>query len=287
MGSARQVTKTLGQTVLGAVLVVGAGSAWAGNIHRIVDFNNNISLSYVHSHVEYGERLSPPNGPYFDTESGFLNGGRVAFTAMGNAGGVHNIYLHGSYQQTTGDTAYVGGIQSKYGTTPLTQNDNARMSDYAVRIGQGVSLGSWSMLIPFLTYGHHQWLRGQLPTAFAPYDYQEEYRNDYAGFGITWQAMPNRHILTSLTAIYGRTVHPRMDAPALGFGEGLGPKPWMRAGFTVNYIFTRHEAVFAGVRFTKFQYGAGPALVSGGSVLREPFSQTEITDYRIGVRFLV
>ncbi|MDA8389903.1 MAG: hypothetical protein M0Z76_04085 [Gammaproteobacteria bacterium] len=284
MDSVRQGGKALGQTVLGMMLVAGIGQAQAGNIHRIVDFNNNLSLSFVHSHVEYGERTAP-SGAYLDTESGFINGGRVAFAAMGSDV-LPNLYIEGSYQQVTGDTTYVGGVinTATGAVTPLTQNDNARMTDYAFRFGQGIALGRQSMLIPFFTYGTHHWLRGQLPTAVTPYDYQENYRNDYIGLGVKWEVMPVRHLLASVTGIYGRTVRPTIDAPAIGFAEGLGPKPWVQGGFALNYIFNRHESVFAGVTFTKFQYGQGPLLASG---FEEPFSQTELTDYRVGVRFLI
>ncbi|MDA8360855.1 MAG: hypothetical protein M0Z44_02485 [Gammaproteobacteria bacterium] len=284
MGSVRQTRKALGQTALGMMLVAGVGQAYAGNIHRIVDFNNNLSLSFVHSHVGYGERTAP-SGAYLDTESGFINGGRVGFAAMGSDV-LPNLYIEASYQQVTGDTTYVGGVQNLAtgAVTPLVENDNARMTDYGFRLGQGIALGGVSMLTPFFTYGTHHWLRGQMPSAAAPYDYQENYRNDYIGFGFKWEVMPTRHFLASVTGIYGRTVRPTMDAPVLGMAEGLGPKPWVQAGFTLNYIFNRHESVFAGATFTKFQYGQGRLLASG---FEEPFSQTELTDYRIGVRFLI
>ncbi len=283
MVSAKQATKALGQTVFGMMLVAGIGRAQAGEIHRIVDFDNNISLAFVHSHVEYGERLNPPKGAYLDTDSGFVNGGRVSFSAMGSDV-LPNIYIHGSYQQTTGSLGYTGGIIGT--TTSLSMGQNSSIRDYGFRLGQGVPIAGWSMLVPFLTYGTHHWVRGEAPTVTSPYDYQETYNNNYFGLGAMWQAMLAHHLVTSVTAIYGRTMNPTIETPF--FSEGLGPKAWLRGGLSIDYILGRHESVFAGVTFTKFQYGAGAGVSLGTAAYGyEPFSQTETTDYRIGIRFLI
>ena len=263
----------LGVVASGLLFTAWAAHARMNTDREIVAYDNNLSLSFVHRHVGYGERLAPPQGPYFDTESGFLVGGRVAISGM-RTDGVRNVYFRLSYGRTTGTLTYVGGINSNGTTTPLTESTSAQMTDAAVRFGQGFAITDQMMWVPYLTYGTHHWGRAV--------DY-ESYRNQYAGFGVLWQVEPIRHIIATLNLAYGRTIHPTITAPALGFAEGLGPEPWKRAGFTVDYVVNRHETVFASAVFTQFQYGAGP-IVSG--IGNEPFSQTEITNYNVGARFL-
>lgn len=247
-------------------------------------YNNNLSLAFTQSHVEYGERLSPPNGTYFDTESGFIKGGRVAVSGMRNDG-IRNLYFHVSYQQTNGNLTYVGGINGT--NTSLIQPHNAHMTDIGLRLGQGFMVAHQMMLVPYIGYGFHHWGRGEPAGLTTPSDYYESYRNQYAAFGVLWQTEIFHRLITTLNLAYGRTIQPTISAPAFGFAEGLGPKPWKRAGLAIDYLIGRHEAVFMSATFTEFQYGAGSVIVaSSGLVGSEPFSQTEITNYDFGARFL-
>ena len=275
----------------GFMLVAGAQARIHGE-SALAAYNNNASLAFIHSHVEYGERLSPPNGAYFDTDSGFVEGGRFAVSGMRTAG-VRNVYFHVSYSQTDGTLNYVGAIESTNTTTgvttssPLSESQNTQMTDIGLRLGQGFMVANRMMLIPYIGYGFHHWGRGQSASVTAPYNLYEGYRNQYAAFGFLWQVELFRRLVTSLNLAYGRTIHPTVSAPALGLAEGLGPKPWRRAGVDVDYLIGRHEAVFVSATFTEFQYGAGPVIVgTTGYVGNEPFSQTEVTNYAIGARFL-
>ena len=271
----------------GFMLVAGAQARIHGE-SALAAYNNNASLAFLQSHVEYGERRSPPNGAYADTDSGFIKGGRFAMSGMRTAG-VRNVYFHVSYRQTDGSLTYVGAIQYSNGTTsPLTESQNAQMTDIGLRLGQGFMVANDMMLIPYIGYGFHHWARGEPASPTAPYNYYESYRNQYAAFGVLWQVRLFRRLVTSLNLAYGRTIHPTISAPASGIAEGLGPKPWRRAGFDVDYLIGRHEAVFVSATFTEFQYGAGPLIVepNGRVGNGEPFSQTEVTNYAIGARFL-
>ncbi|MHB8253014.1 MAG: hypothetical protein ACYDEV_04810 [Acidiferrobacter sp.] len=273
----------LGVVASGLLFTTWAAHARMNTDQGIVAYDNNLSLSFVHRHVGYGERLAPPQGPYFDTESGFLNGGRMAISGMGSDG-VRNVYFHLSYTQTTGTLTYVGGINGT--NTSLVESTHAHMTDIGVRLGQGFGVADEMMLVPYVAYGSHHWGRGQSAGVTNPSDYYESYRNEYVGAGILWQAEPIRHFITTVNLAYGRTVHPTITAPALGFAEGLGPKPWRRAGISLDYLVDRHESVFASAVFTQFQYGAGPVVAVAGGYGNEPFSQTEIIDYNVGARFL-
>jgi hypothetical protein len=259
------------------MLVAGAQARIHGE-SALAAYNNNASLAFLQSHVEYGARRSPPNGAYANTDSGFIKGGRFAMSGMRTAG-VRNVYFHVSYSQTDGSLTYMG--------SPFTNSQNAQMTDIGLRLGQGFMVANDMMLIPYIGYGFHHWARGEPASLTAPYNYYNSYRNQYAAFGVLWQVELFRRLVTSLNLAYGRTIHPTISAPASGIAEGLGPKPWRRAGFDVDYLIGRHEAVFVSATFTEFQYGAGPLIVEpNGRVGNEPFSQTEVTNYAIGARFL-
>ena len=262
----------------GFMLVAGAQARIHGE-SALAAYNNNASLAFLQSHVEYGARRSPPNGAYANTDSGFIEGGRFAASGMRTAG-VRNVYFHVSYSQTDGSLTYMG--------SPFTNSQNAQMTDIGLRLGQGFMVANDMMLIPYIGYGFHHWARGEPASLTAPYNYYNSYRNQYAAFGVLWQVELFRRLVTSLNLAYGRTIHPTISAPASGIAEGLGPKPWRRAGFDVDYLIGRHEAVFVSATFTEFQYGAGPLIVepNGRVGNGEPFSQTEITNYAIGARFL-
>lgn len=252
--------------------------------HAIVAYNNNASFAFIQSHVEYGERLVPPNGPYFDTESGFIKGGRATLSGMRNAG-TRNVYFHVSYDQTNGSLNYVGGLNGS--NASLVESHNAHMTDIGLRLGKGFMVANGMMLVPYLGYGVHHWGRGEPASLSAPHDYYESYKNQYAAVGLLWQMEFFRRLVTSVNLAYGRTIHPTISAPAFGFAEGLGPRPWRRAGTDIEFILTRSMAVFLSATFTEFQYGAGPVIMgTSGFAGHEPFSQTEITNYAIGTRFL-
>ncbi len=262
-------------------------AAAAAHLHRaeaLTAYNNNASFAFTQSHVGYGERLSPPNGTYFDTESGFIKGGRATVSGMRNDG-IRNLYFHFSYDQTNGNLNYVGGINGT--NTSLIEPTNAHMTDIGLRLGQGFMVTNRMMLIPYVGYGFHHWGRGESAGLTTPFNYYESYHNQYAAFGVLWQTEIFQRVITTLNLAYGRTIQPTISAPAFGFAEGLGPKPWRRAGVAVDYLIGRHEAVFMSATFTEFQYGAGPVIVaSSGLIGNEPFSQTEITNYDFGARFL-
>ncbi len=256
---------------LRATIILGALPllAHAGEIRRITAFDNNATVAFVYNHLGYGERLNPPNGPYFDTEQGFMKGGRLALSGMGRG----HMYVELSYQMTNGSVTYNGGIQHANGTTtPVTTSLYDHIVDYGLRVGQGFAVTSWSLLVPYIGYGARHWQRQAD---------NESYHNQRLAAGVLWQVMPTRHFLASLDLAYGRVVQPRITVPGL-FQEGLGPKPWERAGVSFNYFIAHSETVFASATFTRFQYGAGAQTSQG----HEPFSQTESIDYDLGARFL-
>lgn len=249
--------------------------------------DNSVSLSFLYSHVGYGERLNGPSQPYLDTDSGFTGGGRIALTGLKDDL-LPNLYLRVSFSQVSGGLHYNGGIQNANGTTsPLQMTEHSKMTDWAVRLGQGFVIARPVLLTPYITFGTHTWDRGEPASAGAPYDYTEQYSNKYFGGGMLFQVAATRRTVISVNLAYAETVRPQIDVPSQQLHEGLGTSPWKRAGLSIDYRPTANESLFAGARFTTFSYGQGPLVpISSTQAALEPYSKTDVVDYMLGLRIL-
>ena len=267
-----------------SLLVAPAPSRASGLPNRTLSaIDNSVSLSFMQSQIGYGERLNGPSSRYFDTDQGGLPGGRIAVSGLRDDG-INNLYARASFSQVSGHLNYNGGTS---GGTPLMFPEYSKMTDWALRVGQGFVWGRDILFIPYVTYGKHDWWRGEPPSVTNPGDYTEQYSNEYLGGGLLLQTALTRNLAMSLNFAYAETLRPSINAPLLGFSEGLGTSPWKRAGVSFDYRFARNDSLFAGARFTTFTYGAGPVVSCGtGCSINEPYSKTNVVDYNVGFRLL-
>lgn len=226
--------------------------------------NNSFSLSFMESQVGYGERAiatgSGPSFPYMDTDQGGLHGGRIAISGMRDDG-IDNVYARASFSQVSGQLQFNGAL----GAGP----QSSKMTDWALRVGQGFVWGRYVLFTPYVTYGHHNWLRGGV----------QKYSDEYLGGGVLFQTAIASNLAMTLNFAYAETLRAAISSPLTT--QGLGTSPWKRAGISFDYRFARNDSLFAGARFTTFTYGAGSGLS-----LNEPYSKTNIVDYNVGFRLL-
>ncbi|MHB1567318.1 MAG: hypothetical protein ACYCXG_11510 [Acidiferrobacter sp.] len=266
--------------VVMAVALLVATPSWAARRDRLLTaIDNSVGLAFVHQHVLYGEKLGGPGSSgYFDTDSGFLEGGRISVSALGD----DDLYMHLSYGQTVGNLNYVGASTNLVtgATTPLVEQEAEQMVTAALRIGASIITGRHSQIVPYLTYGLRHWSRG----AFVPscVDCYESYRNGYVAAGALWQWAFTPDLASTVNVAYGRTVNAQINVPGF-LSEGLGARPWMRAGVSLDLRVSRADTVFVRATYTQFSYGAGAVTAVGF----EPYSRTATTDYMVGARFLV
>lgn len=265
-------------TLVVALLLAGPSSA-ARRDRLLTAVDNSLGLGFLYQHVLYGEKLGGPGSPgYFDTDSGFLEGGRIALSALGDGG----LYMHASYEQTTGNLTYVGATTNLASgvTTPLVDQEAQQIAAAALRLGASFVTGRHSQIIPYLTYGLRHWSRGGFVAGCV--DCYESYRNGYVAAGALWQWAFAPALVSTLNVAYGTTVDARINVPGF-LAEGLGTRPWMRAGAGLDLRISRADTVFAHITYTRFSYGAGAVTPVG----YEPYSRTATTDYLVGARFLI
>ncbi|MHB1587895.1 MAG: hypothetical protein ACYCRH_12940 [Acidiferrobacteraceae bacterium] len=271
------------------LLVVPAPSVASSLPNRTLRaIDNSVSLSFMQSQVGYGERLSGPSSPYFDTDQGGLPGGRIAVSGLRDDG-IDNLYARVSFSQVSGHLGYNGGVCPTGGgaCTPLMFPEYSKMTDWALRVGQGFVWGRDILFIPYVTYGKHDWWRGEPASVTNTGDYIEQYSNEYLGGGLLLQTAVTRNLAMTLNFAYAETLRPSINAPRLALSEGLGTSPWKRAGVSFDYRISRSDSFFVGARFTTFTYGAGPVVsTSSGFVGNEPYSKTNVVDYNVGFRLL-
>ncbi len=282
MKSTTRVLAALTALATGLLALPASASASGLPNRTLTAIDNSVSLSFMESEVGYGERVSGPSSRYFDTDQGGLPGGRIAITGLRDDG-IHNLYARISFSQVSGHLGYNGGA----GSTPLMFPEYSKMTDWALRVGQGFVWGRDVLFTPYLTYGIHNWWRGEPPSVTNPGDYTESYSNEYLGGGLLFQVAMTQRLAMSLNLAYAETLRPSINAPLLGLSEGLGTSPWKRAGVSFDYLIGRNDSIFAGARFTTFSYGAGPVVTTNtGFVGNEPYSKTNIVDYDFGFRLL-
>jgi len=144
--SALILTSTLGWADGYASRYVGpAPTNW------ILNSNNQISVDFVGSHIDYLETLG---GVPLDTEKGWLWGASASGSFMGNVLGIRNVYVFGQF-------TYLGDHTTHGEANPIFNNTRteAQIRDEDFRLGVGLSLSRDVMLTPYLGLGEHYWLR--------------------------------------------------------------------------------------------------------------------------------
>lgn len=273
--------------VLASVLSAPARADTA--VDTLLALNNSVSFSFMASQLAYGEHAQGPSSPYLDTDQGRVNGGKIVLSGMRRESDQH-LYVRLSFSTASGHVNYNGGVTvtngsgAVVGSFPLQERQFTRLTDEEVRVGEGFALGARAMWTPYIAVGAHDWYRSQPATAAAPWDYVEKYSHEYAAGGVLLQYAPSARFATSLTLAVGRTIDPRITAPAYGFSANLGSQPWEQAGLALDYRALEHVSFFAGATFTTFRYGA--SSVDPYSGLMEPYSHTNVIDYEAGVRAL-
>ncbi len=259
-------------------------SACARN-REIVHVDSGVSIAYQLLNFNYvepsdtcalGVCSNATSSGYFDRESGNINGARLSASQLDLGG---HLYGRIAYGRAQGYVQYQGYSQAG---TPISNGVSAaNMADYSLRLGSAFSSGR-VMAIPFVQYGRHFWNR--VVGVGTSTSYEEDYQNQYIGFGALFQVAMTRILVGSLYAMAGQTLNPSIRVPSLGFAQPLGTAPLVKAGVLLNLRLSRIFGLYAGVRYTRFSYGQSPPQQSGPYTVMEPASNTVMTSYEGGLR---
>ena len=242
-------------------------------INGIVQSNNQISVDFIETHLDYAEHL--PDGSLFDSEKGWFPGVSITGSSMTDSF-VQHLYLWGQFSWINGKTDYFA--------PPVTSGHSGLdVKNVDFRIGKGFDVGPTTMLTPYLGAGWRDWHRDLTP--LGPGGYKEDYTHGYVGAGLLFQWAPASRWVVSANGLVGSTFDPHIDVtlfpvPPANFGEGLGTKVIYMAGLAVDYAITNQWHANVGVDFTHFAYGAGPLLPPDGR--NEPDSRTNLWTVKAG-----
>ncbi|HXH71680.1 MAG TPA: hypothetical protein VNI58_02575 [Mariprofundaceae bacterium] len=259
------------------LIFTAPGTSHAGE-DAILAANNQISVRYVSTYVDYGETGNGVVGAantLLDTEKGMVPGFGFDFSLMGNKL-IDNGYLDIEFSHVMGHTNYVGALIAGGPYGSIVSTSGAAITDIGARLGKGFRLGDSFMLTPFLEIGHHRWYRG--------INAGETYQHDYYAGGALAQISVGKAFVLSVNGMIGKTFNSSIyvNAFPFGFSLGLGSSSIWRAGATVDYAVNGDFHINVGVGQTRFKYGTSGLNALG---IGEPNSSTKYTTIKTGIGF--
>jgi opacity protein-like surface antigen len=246
----------------------------------IVRSDNQVSLDFIDTHINYGPEFLTGVGTPLDTEKGWVPGLSVTGSLMRDVGSLCHLYLMGRFSWVDGHTNYwaSGG--------PVTSNvDGARVDSWDFRLGKGFDIGPNMMLTPYVGAGTRWWNR----LLNGPFGYDEVYKHGYAGGGLLFQVSPISKLVLSADGLVGSTFDASMTASLVPGGTTiaglastypLGQKAIYMAGGSADWAFTTLLHGNVGIEYTHFAYGQSPANAAG---FLEPNSRTSTVTVSAGL----
>ena len=248
----------------------------------IVRANNQVSVDFVETNINYGPEFLTGVGTPLDSEKGWVPGFSVTGSLMNNIGSLCNVYLMGRFTWVEGNTQYWAS-----GGPVTSSTDNATVNNADFRLGKGFSLGPNAMLTPFVGGGTNWWDR----FLTGPFGYDEKYSHGYVGGGAMLQFSPAARWVLSVDGLVGETIASSMATSTTPGGSPvifpqtytLGSKLMYVVGGSIDYAFSQHWHANVGVEYVHFAYGQSPVSPIDGSL--EPNSTTSYLSLSVGAGF--
>jgi outer membrane protein W len=275
-------------------------AAPAGCAYDILRANNQISVDFAATDVNYAEFNQPPagggplpaalpQGATINSEKGWVPGVAVTGSYMSDcySSMIPNLYLFARGTYLSGHTSYYNN------TNGVAASDPARIWDGDFRVGKGFQVSPNVMLTPYIGAGVDDWRRtiSAVPTGA----FIEDYSHGYVGAGVMLQVAVAKGFVVSAYGLGGGTFSSQMNfngttaVNAALFGPNhtysLGNSGTAKAGASVDYAFTDSWHVNAGVDYTYFKYGASRQELLPAFGTFEPPSRTSNVTVTAGVGY--
>lgn len=265
-----KVVVSIGCVMFSATVFAGASDIKASN--------NQIGTQVIFTYVDYTETgngvLGTTTGT-IDTERGWVLGSALSISMMKDWW-LGNDYIEAEYDNSVGNTQYVGALQDggEYGS--VVQPAGAKQDNYSARYGKGFVVNNEFMLTPYAEFGHRKWYR--------MVNYGETYTHNYYGIGALAQYSTVRKLVFSVNALWGHTYGSAIVVNGQnGFSGGLGNSSLYKAGLSADYAFMTNIHGYIGVSYMSFKYGISALYPLGGGIYTwEPDSKTNHTTVRLG-----
>jgi hypothetical protein len=224
---------------------------------------------------EFNDGLIASLPAILDSENGRITSLRISYTGM-----MRRLYLQANLNYSTGDTDYVGYLQSTgfpVVYTPFNTTTDNRIVDILVRVGYAFRAGSSVALIPYGEVGDYMWRRDVGPST--PYGITEDYLHMNLSLGAKVLYSPIDRLVLELGGGYGTTFLSTMTVD--GYVYELGDKPYMSAYASLDYRFVANWHLKWSADYRKWEYGQSD-VVAG---FLEPHSRTEQKQYLMSVGY--
>jgi hypothetical protein len=224
---------------------------------------------------EFNDGLEPSLPDILDSESGSITSLRLSYTGM-----IRQLYVQANLNYSTGDTDYVGYLQSLEPPvvyTPFNTTTENWIVDVLVRVGYAFRTGASVVLIPYGEVGNYMWRRDVGPST--PYGITEDYFHMNFSLGAKALYSPVDRLVLELGSGYGTTFLGTMTL--YGYDYELGNKPYMSAYASLDYRFVTNWHIKWSADYRKWEYGQSD-VVAG---FLEPHSRTEQTQYLMSVGY--
>ena len=224
---------------------------------------------------EFNDGLVPSLPAILDSESGRITSLRFSYTGM-----IRQLYVQANLNYSTGDTDYVGYLQSSgppVTYTPFNTTTDNQIVDILVRVGYAFRAGASVVLIPYGEMGNYMWERDVGPST--PYGITEDYFHMNFSLGAKALYSPIDRLVLELGGGYGTTFFSTMTVD--GYDYELGDKPYMSAYASLDYRFVTNWHLKWSADYRKWEYGQSD-IVAG---YLEPHSRTEQTQYLMSVGY--
>lgn len=266
-------------TILGFFLLTGMNSvALASDINTaIVNADRHLSVELGGLHQNYAETQG---GTALDKEQGTMPDMGVEYSVLG-LNRPFLFVLGGTL--AGGHTAYTGALVNLAtgATVPWDSSTRNRILDAHVGLGYAFGLGDLA-LIPGVIYGEHSWER-DINYGASP-GLQENYGNQYMAATLKAQFALGQSTVVSLSGAYGTTMNATMSSSSIG-NFALTDKPWVHAGFAVDFAAYSDLHIGMKLDYTQFKYGASANFINNpynvNLPLVEPFSKSTQTVFNL------
>ena len=295
--------KTTNLTLMLLTLSGLSNNAFA-DIDAIKASNNQVSIQYVNTNVDYTENV---DGLIADTEKAQIHGIGLSISVMKDLF-FGNDYLYASFTRLNGNTRSTGSsyvdavyptfyMPGHYGT--LQRSDNFQSTDFSARYGKGIEINQTFLMTPYIEAGYHEWHRGIGTSPIDTYGStpitSEKYTNGYFGIGLMGQLSPISNVVLTTNAFVGRTIGANILVKGAGTApfttsegsQDLGDSTIYRFGVSADYAFTRRIHGNVGVDYTSFDYGKSNDFIpsNSGTAIYEPNSETHYTTLKLGIGY--